>query len=97
MLSIFVETIPAAVENMFHHFENDELDQVSKIAHKIKPSIDGAGIIILHDCIRNLEDHKEKKRNVAQMRADLALLLKVISEVVDAFKMEIEKLKTEEN
>lgn len=97
MLSIFVDTIPASVENMFLHFENDELDQVSKIAHKIKPSIDGARIALLRDCIRNIEDYKEKKRNIVQMKSDLILLRKVITEVVVAFRMEIEKLKDDEN
>lgn len=97
MLSIFVETIPISVETMFHYFERDEFDQVSKIAHKIKPSIDGAGIVLLRDCIRNLEDYKEKERNVIQIKSDLILLRKVIAEVVEAFKQEIEKLKVEQN
>lgn len=97
MLSIFIETIPLSVENMFHYFEKNELDQVSKIAHKIKPSIDGAGIVLLRDCIRNLEDYKEKESNLIQMKSDLILLRKVITEVVEAFKTEIERLKVEQN
>ncbi|MBK9638321.1 MAG: response regulator, partial [Bacteroidetes bacterium] len=97
MLSLFIETIPVAVENMFVFFEKNQLDQVSKVAHKIKPSIDGAGIVILKDCIRNVEGFSEKKRNVVQLKADLELIQKVIGEVVVAFKIEIEKLKEVEN
>lgn len=95
MLSIFVETIPVSVENMLQHFEKDELEQVSKLAHKIKPSIDGAGIIVLRECIRNLEDCIVKERSTVQIKSDLVMLQKVITEVVEAFKTEIERLKIE--
>ncbi|MBK7964720.1 MAG: response regulator [Bacteroidetes bacterium] len=97
MLTIFVDTIPVSVEKMFHHFEKNELEEVSKKAHKIKPSIDSAGIVLLRECIRNIEEYKEKKRNLAQMKSDLTLLRKVIAEVVEGFNKEIEKLRAEEN
>ncbi|MFN0188951.1 MAG: PAS domain-containing protein, partial [Bacteroidia bacterium] len=93
MLSLFIETIPVSVENMILFFEKNQLDQVSKVAHKIKPSIEGAGILVLKECIRNVEDFSEKKRSPVQLKADLALIQKVIGEVVVAFDMEIKKLK----
>ena len=97
MLYLFIETIPVSVESMMVFFEKNQFDQVSKVAHKIKPSIDGAGILVLKECIRNVEDFSEKKGNVIQMKADLELIKKVIGEVIVAFKMEIEKLKETEN
>ena len=97
MLSIFIETIPVSVENMMMFFEKNQFDQVSKVAHKIKPSIEGAGILVLKECIRNVEDFREKKRNVLQLKTDLELIQKVIGEVIVAFKMEIDKLKEGED
>lgn len=97
MLSLFIETIPVSVENMMAYFEKNQFDQVSKVAHKIKPSIDGAGILVLKQRIRNVEDFSEKKGNVIQLKADLELIQKVIDEVIVAFKMEIEKLKETAN
>ena len=97
MLYLFIETIPVSVESMMVFFEKNQFDQVSKVAHKIKPSIDGAGILVLKECIRNVEDFSEKKGNVIQLKTDLELIQKVIGEVIVAFKMEIEKLKEMEN
>jgi hypothetical protein len=97
MLSLFIETIPVSVENMMAYFEKNQFDQVSKVAHKIKPSIDVTGILVLKQRIRNVEDFSEKKGNVIQLKADLELIQKVIDEVIVAFKMDIEKLKETAN
>ena len=52
---------------------------------------------MLKECIRNVEDFREKKRNVLQLKTDLELIQKVIGEVIVAFKMEIDKLKEGED
>lgn len=86
MLGIFIDTIPPIVERMYLHFENKEMDEVSALAHKIKPTLDGAGIISLRETIRNLELHREKRRTKTQISEDMSRLRSVISEVVEEFK-----------
>ena len=92
MLQIFMDTIPPIVEKMQEHFEKGEMDAVSTLAHKIKPTIDGTGISSLHETIRNMENYREKKRSGEQMANDLKRLREVITAVNSAFMKEIKSI-----
>ena len=89
MLEIFIENIPPVIDSMNGFFRNGDLEMMSALAHKIKPTLDGSGIQSLRDTIRNIELYKEKKRTREQLAADLSHLGLVISRVVDAFRAEI--------
>jgi hypothetical protein len=93
MLQIFIDTIPTIIERMNEHYEKGEMDAISTLAHKIKPTIDGTGISSLHETIRNMENYRERKRTSEQMAADLNRLREVISAVTLEFHTEIGKLK----
>ncbi|MFN8153838.1 MAG: PAS domain-containing protein [Bacteroidia bacterium] len=92
MLTIFIDTIPGIVDTMQQHFEQGEMDAVCTLAHKIKPTLDGAGIHGLKDVIRNIEGYRDKRRTSDQLREDLDQLKRVITEVTEEFKAEIAKL-----
>ena len=91
MLTIFIETIPGIVDTMQLHFEKGEMEAVSTLAHKIKPTLDGAGIHVLKEVIRNIEGYRDKRRNSDQLKSDLDQLKQVISEVTEEFRKEIGK------
>jgi PAS domain S-box-containing protein len=93
MLEIFIETIPDAVSRMNSHFNQGEMDAVSTLAHKIKPTIDSAGIATLYQTIRNIEKYRELKRTSTQLRNDLIKIESTINTIVDDFKIEIESIK----
>lgn len=92
MLTIFIETIPSIVEKMFLHFNAGELEDLSALAHKIKPTLDGAGIHSLKETIRNIEGVADKRRTKEMIEADLLFLKRVIDQVTVKFKEEIEQL-----
>ncbi len=92
MLTIFIESIPPIVDKMEEHFDNAEMDTVSTLAHKIKPTIDSAGISSLKEVIRNIEGYREKRRTRVQLQDDLRLLKEIIHKVTEQFKLEIEKI-----
>lgn len=92
MLTIFVESIPPIVDRMQLHFEKGEMEAVSTLAHKIKPTLDGVAIHSLKDVIRNIEGYRDKKRTSEQLREDLNILQRVITEVVKMFEVEIDSL-----
>lgn len=96
MLTLFIDTIPSAVDKMVMHFENAEMDAVSNLAHKIKPTLDSAGIVSLKEAIRNIEGYRDKKRTKDQLKSDLVLLNEIIEKVAELFRYEIEKLKEDE-
>jgi CheY-like chemotaxis protein len=92
MLTIFVESIPPIVDRMQLHFEKGEMEAVSTLAHKIKPTLDGVAIHSLKDVIRNIEGYRDKKRTSEQLREDLDILQRVITEVVKMFEVAIDSL-----
>lgn len=94
MLSIFIETIPASVDSMEEHFMNEEWEMVSTLAHKIKPTLDGTGIVSLRDTIRNIEGYLDKKRTPSQLGEDIATLRMTIDQVVRSFQKEIERIQS---
>jgi dsDNA-specific endonuclease/ATPase MutS2 len=89
MLSIFIETIPETIDKMKSHYELSEMDAVATLAHKIKPTIDGAGIKSLYETIRNVEGYRELKRTPQQLKNDLAKIDATINTIVADFKNEI--------
>lgn len=92
MLNIFLDTMPSTVLKMQEHFNKGEMDAVCTLAHKIKPTIDGAGIISLRETIRNIEGYRDKKRTRDQLLSDLKQLHDVIDVVSESFRKEIENI-----
>lgn len=92
MLNIFLETIPPIIDKMQDHFEKGEMDAISTLAHKIKPTLDGAGIVSLKDTVRNIESYRDKKRTPEQLKTDIDLLHKVISIVTKEFEKALDVL-----
>ncbi len=89
MLTIFIETIPPIIAQMKNHFEKNEIDSICTLAHKIKPTLDGAGIISLRETIRNIEGYRDKKRTRDQLTNDIQRLEEVLEKVVISFREEI--------
>jgi hypothetical protein len=54
--------------------------------------LDGVAIHSLKDVIRNIEGYRDKKRTSEQLREDLDVLQRVITEVVKMFEVEIDSL-----
>ena len=59
MVNIFADLTPKAIEEIKNAYAKNDLDTVSKTAHRIKASIDNLGILILKDTIRDIELNAE--------------------------------------
>jgi hypothetical protein len=92
MLSIFIETIPETILMMKQHYSNGEMDAVASLAHKIKPTIDGAGIKSLYTTIRNVEGYRELNRTPLQLKNDISKIESTIALVVNDLRIEIKLL-----
>jgi CheY-like chemotaxis protein len=55
MVSLFLEQVPKDLEKMNEYSNSGEWEQVSKLAHRMKPSIEGMGINSLKEPIREIE------------------------------------------
>jgi PAS domain S-box-containing protein len=57
MTEIFIELAKENIEILEAGLQQDDLDSIKKIAHKIKPSIDQMGIISLKEVVREIEKY----------------------------------------
>ncbi len=55
MVALFTETVPQNVSELKVACENENWEQVSKLAHKLKSTVDSMGIISLKTIIRSVE------------------------------------------
>ncbi len=55
MLELFVEQASLTISEMRHAYENNDFEQIKKLAHRFKPSIDSLGILLLKEDIREIE------------------------------------------
>lgn len=75
IITIFVDTMPGNIEGLVHAFSENNFEQVGKIAHKMKSSIDLLGISSLKFVIRKLENadpgDPECEENIEKVRTTL--------------------------
>ena len=82
MLSLFIEHTPAAVKEIQVAYNEENFEQVRKLAHHIKPSIDNMGIRCLKNEIREIEANAETYKTSARLEWLITSLSKIINEVV---------------
>jgi len=61
MVLLFVETVPPSVTDLKLAVEKEEWEQVGKLAHKLKSTVDSMGIVSLRDDIRSLETNGKNR------------------------------------
>jgi PAS domain S-box-containing protein len=89
MISIFAEQTPIAISDMKAALAAGQWDSMSKLAHRIKPSIDNMGIISLQSVVRDIESKAKSDQPDAMVLA--ALLAKtetVIANVLELLRMD---------
>ena len=81
MVSIFINQTQDSLATIENNIEENNLENISRIAHKIKPSIDQMGIILLKNDIRALESYKMEKgssREFIQLARSVSNVLKTV-------------------
>jgi len=64
MVQIFLDTMPASVEQLQKELNKQNWDSLSKLAHKMKSTIDSMGITSLKDVIRAIEANAKHKHEL---------------------------------
>jgi HPt (histidine-containing phosphotransfer) domain-containing protein len=88
MVLLFVETVPPSVKDMQAAVATEEWEQVGKLAHKLKSTVDSMGIISLKDDIRSLE-------NYGKNRLELAAIPGLAQRVTEKIEAVIKQLNTD--
>jgi len=86
MIEIFIEHTPTSIQEIKVAYKQDDFTTISKIAHRMKPSIDNMGIFSLKNPIRELESNAKMEvidKNKISSLIDIIenTLIKVIKEL----------------
>lgn len=86
MVNLFTDQVPAAVKEIEAAYLNKDFEQVKKLAHRIKPSIDNMGIQSLTTEIRQIETMAAEKQYSGELQQLILHLDQVIQKVVAAIR-----------
>jgi HPt (histidine-containing phosphotransfer) domain-containing protein len=64
MIQLFVETVPPSLNDLKEAEKQRQWEQVGKVAHKLKSTIDSMGITSLKDDIRAVETNGKQRLNI---------------------------------
>lgn len=67
MILLFIETVPLNVRELADASLSQNWEQVSKMAHKLKSTVDSMGIKAIHDDIRKVEADAKARQNLEQL------------------------------
>lgn len=65
MIYLFIETVPANLKELNVSVESENWDMVSKMAHKLKSTLDSMGIHSVKQDIRTVEHNAKRKESVS--------------------------------
>ena len=68
MLRLFVTNIPKSIERIKSAINNNDFTEISKIAHKIKPSLINLGLDTLHQDIRKMEYYNNEIDSIENLK-----------------------------
>lgn len=92
MISIFIDQAKITIEKVESAIENESFIDVSQLIHKIKPSIEGLGVISILEDVRILEKIAKDSNDKKQIEAIFSGIKEVLIEVVEQLNdNEIEK------
>jgi HPt (histidine-containing phosphotransfer) domain-containing protein len=82
MIELFIGQAKKSMSEIWEAYHNNQLDIVSKIAHRLKPSIDNMGIASLKEKIREVETNTEALKASQTLEDHIKKLDEVLSEVI---------------
>ena len=87
MIDLFMETVPANVRELNLFFAQENWDGVSKIAHKLKSTLDSMGIQSVKQEIRTIEQSAKNGQNLDLV----SMMMHKVTTTVDACVVQLER------
>jgi len=88
MLQLFLDTVPPSLQEMQLETVKENWEQVGKLAHKMKSTIDSMNIASLKDIIRQIELHGKKSTEVETLPEKVNEVERVMKQCVEEVKKE---------
>jgi len=92
MVKIFLQATPESLNELNKCYQKDDLDGVSRLAHKLKSSVDIFCINDIKQDIRRLENNTRDNINVDEVPALVEKLNNVLTQTIEQVKDEKEHL-----
>jgi CheY-like chemotaxis protein len=89
MILLFIETVPQNVQELVDATGRKNWEQVSKMAHKLKSTIDSMGIRSLHNQIRTVELQAKNGEHLDQMTDMVRHVESVVSACIQQLRSEV--------
>jgi PAS domain S-box-containing protein len=89
MITLFAEQLPISLKDLNDAYAAQDFERMSKIAHRIKPSIDNMGILSLKDEVREIEKFAKEYGQSDRLESLLKNLNEILNQVIYSLKENI--------
>lgn len=91
MLELFIEQASLITREMREAYANDDFEQITKLAHRFKPSIDSLGILQLKEEIREMEKKAIEYGRSPRLKELINKVEAVLSRVIDEMNVYLKR------
>lgn len=93
MVGLFLDQLPSDISKLKEYSNRDEWEALSKLAHRMKPSIEGMGIHSLKTIIRELETRSRNNETIrdTEMKKLVAFTCETMEKVLVQLRIEFPK------
>lgn len=93
MVTLFLEQLPSDISKLKEYSQKDEWESLSKLAHRMKPSIEGMGIHSLKTIIRELETRSRNNESIhsSELKKMVAFTCETMEKVLVQLRLEFPK------
>jgi CheY-like chemotaxis protein len=89
MVALFIETVPANVQDLQQAVATENWDQASKMAHKLKSTVDSMGLKLIKQDIRTVEANAKQRVSLTEIPALADKIERVISVCIEQLRQEL--------
>lgn len=90
VISVFLEEVPQDIKDLEIAIENDDYENVYKLAHKIKPNVDLLGMEQSRAVALDIETLGKSSENKEEIEKKFPLLKKDINQVISELKKDFD-------
>ena len=91
MIALFIETVPANLRELNTSLQNKNWDMVSKMAHKLKSTLDSMGIHSISQDIRIVEQTAKTREFLDNIPALVATISNVVEKSIEQIQHDVPK------
>jgi CheY-like chemotaxis protein/HPt (histidine-containing phosphotransfer) domain-containing protein len=89
MMGMFVDTVPGLLTDLQFNIEHNNWDKASKIAHRMKSTIDSMNIRAIKVEIRQIEANGKQQLNLEQMPGLLKKVSSVLNDCIESVRKDM--------